>query len=402
MGDCEMLKIGISSPITVSEFLSYLDDTSRQCASNIIGLKAPAVDAVVHELLKRGYKVAVYSLDYSISDYLILKGEKLKIILGPGFNRSPFSILGIFTYKTSVLRKCILLDDEQPDILHAEWTHEFALAALSVQINSKVVVTVRDWAPKVLKLFWYHYYFYIHYVMDYRVFHNKRAYIVANSDFMASQILKRWKLKVPVLPNPVGRFFMDAKAKEGHNPFIIISISNNVSPLKNITNLLLAFKHLYAAYREKVEMHLVGSQFIAGNSKVQEWQKKGLLEGVVLRGFIPHNELPQLFTNVDMMVHPSLEESFGNILIEAMSQNVLVVGGEKSGAVPSILCNGKYGLLCDVTKPLSIATVMKNAYLHFSDYKPMISEALRYVKDNYSVDKVTDMHLMVYKKVLEG
>lgn len=401
MEDCKLLKIGVCSPFTVSEFVSYLGPESRARAGGINGLKAPAVDAVIHELLRRGHKVSVYSLDYSIDDYTILNGDKLTIILAPGHCKNALKrALGIFTYKTSVLKYCILMDSEQPDILHAHWTHEFALAALAASPTRTVVVTVRDWAPKVLRLFWKHYYFYIHYVMDYLVFHHKRAFIIANSDFMAEQVLKRWKRSVPVIPNPIGSLYLNAEAKRMHNKFIIVSISNNVSPLKNIANLLVAYKKLYTKYQDSIELQLLGTQFVPDNATIVNWKQQGLLNGVVLCGFVPHKDLLARLSAVDIMMHPSLEESFGNILIEAMSQNILVIGGEKSGAVPSVLGYGKYGVLCDVTNPDSIANAMEDAYLHFDEYQTKIQKSLKYVRKEYSVDRITDMHLEIYNKIL--
>lgn len=401
MEDFKLQKIGICSPITISEFIPYFDVESQAKGKRINGLKAPAVDAVVHELLQRGYKVSVYSLDYGINDYVLLKGEKLTIILAPGHCQNVLKrIFGIFTYKIFALKHCILMDSEQPDVFHAHWTHEFALAALLASSSKSVVVTVRDWAPKVLRLFWKHYYFYIHYIMDYLVFHHKRAFIVANSDFMAEQILKRWKRQVPVLPNPISSRYLEANPKRKHDKFVIISISNNVSRLKNITNLLIAYKRLYDKYQNSIELHLLGSQFVPNNPTVKKWEQRGLLNGVVLCGFMPHEKLIEKLSVVDLMVHPSLEESFGNILIEAMSQQILVIGGEKSGAVPSILGHGKYGVLCDVTNPDSIADVMEDTYLHFDEYQTKTKMALHYVRKEYPVDRITDMHLSIYHKIL--
>lgn len=401
MEDCKLLKIGVCSPFTVSEFVSYLNPESQERVKEIDGLKAPAVDAVIHELLRRGYKVSIYSLDYSIDDYTIFKGDKLTIILAPGHCKNTLKrVLGIFTYKTSALKHCILMDSEQPNILHAHWTHEYALAALVASPTSTVAVTVRDWAPKVLRLFRKHYYFYIHYAMDYLVFHHKRACVIANSNFMAEQVLKRWKRSVPVIPNPIGSLYLNDEVKCMHDKFVIISISNNVSPLKNIANLLVAYKKLYVKYQDSIELQLLGSQFVPDNTTIVNWKQQGLLNGVVLCGFVSHKDLLTRLSMVDVMVHPSLEESFGNVLIEAMSQNILVIGGEKSGAVPSVLGYGEYGVLCDVTNSDSIANAMEDAYLHFDEYQTKIQKSLKYVREKYSVNRITDMHLEIYNKIL--
>jgi len=48
----------------------------------------------------------------------------------------------------------------------------------------------------------------------------------------------------------------------------------------------------------------------------------------------------------DSMVHPALEESFGNTLVEAMARKVPIIAGINSGAVPWVV--GDNGMLIDV------------------------------------------------------
>jgi glycosyltransferase involved in cell wall biosynthesis len=54
-------------------------------------------------------------------------------------------------------------------------------------------------------------------------------------------------------------------------------------------------------------------------------------------------------------VAPTLEESFGMTVLEAMARSVPVVGGHSSGAVPWLLDFGRAGELTDVRRPERIA-----------------------------------------------
>ena len=80
-------------------------------------------------------------------------------------------------------------------------------------------------------------------------------------------------------------------------------------------------------------------------------QKKGLSDGVNFVGPVDPDELIDIYEQVDLMVHPSMEESFGMVLVEAMARKIPVIGGEKSGAVPWVLDNGKAGVLTDIRSP---------------------------------------------------
>jgi L-malate glycosyltransferase len=55
-----------------------------------------------------------------------------------------------------------------------------------------------------------------------------------------------------------------------------------------------------------------------------------------------------------VLAHPSLEESFGMIVLEAMATGTPVVAGRASGAVPWLLANDA-GVLVDVRNSAAIA-----------------------------------------------
>jgi glycosyltransferase involved in cell wall biosynthesis len=58
----------------------------------------------------------------------------------------------------------------------------------------------------------------------------------------------------------------------------------------------------------------------------------------------------------DLLLHPSLEESFGMVAAEALAAGIPVVGGQRSGALPWVV--GQAGRLVDVTDPQALAAAM--------------------------------------------
>ena len=77
-------------------------------------------------------------------------------------------------------------------------------------------------------------------------------------------------------------------------------------------------------------------------------------------GWMPYTEcLRTLAKEIDVLVHPSLEESHGMAVTEAMAIGLPVIGGKYSGAIPWTLGDGKAGMLVDVRSPHAIADGMR-------------------------------------------
>lgn len=61
-----------------------------------------------------------------------------------------------------------------------------------------------------------------------------------------------------------------------------------------------------------------------------------------------HDSLSALLDEMSCLIHPSVEETFGNILLEAMSRCVPCISGKDAEAVPDVLGQGKNSIICDI------------------------------------------------------
>jgi len=67
-------------------------------------------------------------------------------------------------------------------------------------------------------------------------------------------------------------------------------------------------------------------------------------DGVRFLGFVPDEELPELYSSVDLFVLPSEYEGFGIVFMEAMACETPVVGTEVGG-IPTAVDAGETGYL---------------------------------------------------------
>jgi glycosyltransferase involved in cell wall biosynthesis len=105
-----------------------------------------------------------------------------------------------------------------------------------------------------------------------------------------------------------------------------------------------------------------------------------------------------MFTNSDIFVSPSLEESFGLTFLEAMEHSVPVVGGISSGAVPFVVADA--GFLVNVRKPAEIAEAIIRL---LEDEELRRSFGIRgrsRAREAFSADVIVRQYIEEYKKIL--
>ena len=388
------IRIGISGPILLSTFYDYLNDIPQSISTVPIGLGGTAVNLIAKGLLERGYRLVIFSLDPSVNDEIIFRGPRLTICMGPYRSRAKLRAMDFFKKERDYIKKAAAR--EKPDIIHAHWTYEFALGALSSGI--KTLVTVRDWAPKIL---WFnkHPYRLIRFFMDWKTFILSRN-ITANSFYIQRLISLRYLRKVPVIPNPIedSLFRCNEKKRNAYEP-IVVSVCNGMGKHKNIENLIVAFKTIKRNI-PACRLRLIGEEF-GPHQSAEKWSKtRELDKGIEFIGSVSRDVLINLLDEADLLIHPSLEESFGNTLIEAMARRVPVIGGNKSGAVPWVLDHGIAGILCDVKNPDDIAASAINLLQSDELWKKMSMAGYSRTIKQFNMDRVIGLCVNEYKKLL--
>lgn len=397
------MNIGIASPVSLLEFYGYVDTYGQRSEELPKGMRAQSVDAIVHEFIKQGHHVSLYTLDPNVRDIVCYKGKQLSIFIAPHHLQNKLlNYLTIFKFRKSEVIRMISMDDIKLDVLHAHWTREYALGAIYFKNIIPVVVTVRDWMPQILKTNKYHLFWLCNWIMDRKVFKTTGITIIANSEYIQNQILKRWRLNTVVIPNPISHSFLTQPIcfKSDNSNFRIISISNTITPNKNIETLLKAF-YLFLYKCNKAELYLVGSDFNENNDTVKKWKQKGLLNRVKLIGHINHDELIAIIDESDVLAHPSFEESFGNILLESISRCRPVIAGVKSGAVPYVLAHGNFGLLCDISNSNELAKALNECYDNYNVYLAKAQCGRNYISINNNVTQIAKKTIELYKKVIK-
>ncbi len=386
--------IGICGPITVGAFKNHLHEDGQPSNLWPKGMGGTAVTLLAKGLLAAGEDLCLFSLDPDVTEEVVLTGPRLKICIGPYRPKARHRGMDLFRLERNYLTTAI--NRELPDIVHAHWTYEFALGALSSEVPT--LVTVRDWAPYILKHF-HNGYRFIRYIMDWKTF-RKVHYLTANSPYIAGLVKRRWHKLAAIIPNPIeDSLIVSSKRMMPSGAPTILSINNGMDPHKNVESLIQGFSKIRHEIPQ-CRLLLVGENFEPGG-KAEVWARKhNLNDGIDYAGVLKRDEIFLAIDKAALLIHPSLEESFGNTLVEAMSRGLPVLAGRDSGAVPWVLNNGKAGILCNVTDPSSIASAAIRVLTSPVVWEECSCVGSQRVRDAFSLTSVVALAKENYKHVL--
>ncbi|KGM54324.1 hypothetical protein N800_04465 [Lysobacter daejeonensis GH1-9] len=355
------------------------------------GMGGTPVNLLCKELLRRGQRLVLFSCDPSVENEVVLTGDNLRICIGPLGTRPARNF---FKTARSYLRHAILR--ERPDIVHAQWTYEYAMAVQQLDIPQ--VVTAHD-AP--LRCLW-------HSLIPFRAAKTAMAYsvmmrarkIVSVSPYVAEHIRRYAFYRRPeqIIPNgmPAEAFIGDVAPGVKTGAITFATVLVGWGAYKNGQAAIKAFARVRTKHPE-ARLLMFGAGHGGGDPAASWARERTLAAGIEFVGALPYDLLmKRLAKEVDVLVHPSLVESQGMALIEAMARGIPVIGGHRSGGVPWTLDNGRAGRLVDVRSPDAIAAAMHELAMDAELRRSLAIAALDHARAAFHVEKVADAWQSVY------
>ena len=175
---------------------------------------------------------------------------------------------------------------------------------------------------------------------------------------IAGKLLLPWK-KTVVIHHGIDPSFSRPRKDRPRPPasFLnrpyFLSVSQ-IRVAKNYPRLVQAFASLCKLAGFDYDLVIIGKvdEAKAGRDLARIIEREGIRDRVHLPGAVPHEELPAWYAAATVFVFPSLLESFGHPLVEAMASGVPVVASS-APAIPEVVEDA--ALLFDPRSPLSIA-----------------------------------------------
>jgi glycosyltransferase involved in cell wall biosynthesis len=346
---------------------------------------------LVRQLIKGGHRVAVITLSPDISDRKVLNGPRLTYYVYP--MRTNRRTRDLYKLERDGLSDGIRLAN--PDILHAHWTYEFAMACLDAGVPT--LVTSHDNAFKVL---WYakslamlgRLYLQMMVIRKARFLTAVSPYLIQCHRFLT-------KKDIELIPNAVEIHQASILCNPKSGPPRIATVLNGWDTWKNPKGAIKAF-NLLRRKRPGAQLFMYGIDFEQGGIASQWAASRGLTRNIHFCGFLPREDLHKKLKNMSILLHPALEEACPMGILESMALGLPVVAGNKSGGVPWVLDKGQAGFLTDVTKPQEVADTLLMCLENAGDRERKRTNAYRRVISLFSPETVAAKYESMYEKVL--
>ena len=387
------------NPMSVADYLSA--DSRRLLFDNHVD--SSSINSLVRGLLAEGHHITMVTSHAVSGDDVQLNGEQIDIRLVSERKPLCWRFVPSFYFTVLRLRRALRQVLGNADVLHVHWTYIHAMAAVPFAKSLPSLCTVRDWHPLLTSMNAYEgrmdsiY----HGIAFRRVMACRHLHFVANSQYTSRYLASRLHATdIPIVPNSVREDFVMTGTRTYPDSIRLLSIQQYIDdPRKNMHRLLDAFA-IVAAEHPDARLRIVGNFSTDDASVFRHASELGLADKVEFLGKRSHLDLIPLFDSASALIHPSLEETFGNIFLEAFGRRLPAIGGRESGAVPQVLGDGRYGILCDVTSADDMARAILSLHDSSIDRQSLVAAAYDNLIAHYTAEAVARQYVKLYEKIL--
>lgn len=241
--------------------------------------------------------------------------------------------------------------------------------------------------------------------LDYQ-FSKAANFITAPSDIMRQWVVNKWRInpaKIQVIPNlfmPSEKLLSIPIDKE--NNFKRIIFFGRLNVLKGLVNASKAMKRILREF-PSWQFRVIGDD---GNgphagTMMKEWMEnelKSVISRVEFVDGLPYQSIPTAIAEGEIVLLPSLFESFSYTCIEAMAAGKAVVGSKNSG-MKDLLQSDKSGILIDPEKHWDIYRAVKKL-IQDTEFRYRISvNARERVQTEFNSAKTVEKFTTYYRQI---
>ena len=317
-----------------------------------------------------GYKVAIVSINQmNFKTFICFKKQKGKLYeeyydkglltLRLNVYKLPLPSYIEYTFLLFIIFKKYIRKYGKPDIIHAHSFYNAGLGAVILNKLYKIPIFLTEHSSSFL----------LKYVSLFRLFLMKKVLYKFESNFAVSKFFQKelnsiFNNNFEYLPNILPSSFENIKLESiKKDKFIILNIAN-LNKNKNHKLLIKAFSILAKEIND-IELRIGGKgpEYSDINNYINELN---MSDKVILLGELDREEVKNELTNSDLFVLSSNFETFGVVLIEALSYGKPIISTKCGGPNEIVIENN--GLLVEKENVEEMSNAIKYIYNNIDKY----------------------------------
>lgn len=201
---------------------------------------------------------------------------------------------------------------------------------------------------------------------------------ITEESFVSSGKLNRKSLNIP------------------ENAIVLIAVGHLI-PRKNYDMLIKSLPVVIQESKEPVFLLICGKGLL--EDKLMEVVKQLKLEGCIrFLGNLPRDELTDAYKMSDILVHPALTEGFGNVVLEGILHELLIVASPV-GIAPDIIQHEKNGFLAELGEQNSLEKSLIQAIRTLPVKNEIVKDNKKIILSQYTMRSRIDSYVEIYKQL---
>ncbi|WP_342756671.1 glycosyltransferase family 1 protein [Kineothrix sedimenti] len=338
------------------------------------------------------YKVFVPEYDIKSEDYNIERFYSIKFVLYPE-NRIAFP---------NTFRISSTLSDFQPDIIHIMTEFNMGMAGLNYG-KKHGIPTVSNYTTNFSQYSdYYGFNFMKQPIWNYmKWFHTQNDVTLCPSRSAQKLLHSQGIHNTRIFSRGIDfksfhPMFRNNKLREqlGISDKIAFLYVGRISHEKDLDILSTSYESIHRKYNDRVAM------IVTGDGPLLEKCRQMFPKDTIFTGFKKGKELSEIYASSDIFVCPSSTETFGNVILEAMSSGLPVIGAD-AGGVGEIIQHGVTGVKFAKRDSAELTQCMAQLVedIDLSDY---LSTNGREFAAGRSWEKVFNSLIDIYQETLEN
>jgi len=180
-----------------------------------------------------------------------------------------------------------------------------------------------------------------------------------------------------------------------HLPDHFFFFLGNTDPKKNTKGTLKAFSDFLKQSNTNYKLVMLDYDRSELEKMVDEIGDKNLIDNIVLTGYVVNTDLPAIYCQCKVFLYPSLRESFGIPMLEAMACGVPVITSNTS-SMPEVAGSAAY--IIDPFKPEEITSAMIILEKNQEQRKKLIEAGFKQAA-KFSWKAMAQSVLKIYKEI---